>query len=214
MHVGIANQPWWGKRSRHPRRMLNTQFCVSGKRPMASNETDALPTVQSRHPDIGVINISNNIFEGFSICARNHMIRHQMSIKCHNVNYSPTPFVLVFTGTHCEVDNINACSSGPCMNNASCENTIAFPDGFKCYCNNIGDTVYTGDRCQTSTDVCSVPDNACMNDGTCVPIASFRRHCDCKPGYTGDKCETDIGRIDVIIIIIIMGIYNAQTYPA
>ena len=35
MHVGIANPRWRGKRSRHSRRMRNTQFYVSGKRPMA-----------------------------------------------------------------------------------------------------------------------------------------------------------------------------------
>ena len=34
MHVGIANQRWWEKRSRHSRRMRNPQFCVPGKRPM------------------------------------------------------------------------------------------------------------------------------------------------------------------------------------
>ena len=34
MHVGIANPRWWGKRSRHSRRMRNQQFYVSGKRPM------------------------------------------------------------------------------------------------------------------------------------------------------------------------------------
>ena len=35
-HVGIANVRWQGKRSRHSRRMHNTQFYVSGKRPMRS----------------------------------------------------------------------------------------------------------------------------------------------------------------------------------
>ena len=34
MHVGIAYPWWWGKRSRHSRRMRNPQFYVSGKRPM------------------------------------------------------------------------------------------------------------------------------------------------------------------------------------
>ena len=130
----------------------------------------------------------------------------------YTISHTPIPFVLVFTGTHCEVDNINACSSGPCMNNASCENTIAFPNGFKCYCNDIGDTVYTGDRCQTSTDVCRVPANACMNDGTCVPIASFRRQCDCRPGYTGDKCETDIGRIDVMASYGWLALYSWESH--
>ena len=34
MHIGIANPRWWGKRSRHSRRMHNPQFYASGKRPM------------------------------------------------------------------------------------------------------------------------------------------------------------------------------------
>ena len=39
MHVGIANQRWRGKRSRHSRRMRNPQFYVSGKRPMKSRDS-------------------------------------------------------------------------------------------------------------------------------------------------------------------------------
>ena len=35
MHVGIANQRWCGKRSRHFRRMRNPKYYVSDKRPMA-----------------------------------------------------------------------------------------------------------------------------------------------------------------------------------
>ena len=34
MRVGIAKPRWWGKRSRHSRRMRNPQFYVSGKRLM------------------------------------------------------------------------------------------------------------------------------------------------------------------------------------
>ena len=34
MHVGVANQRWWGKRSRHSRCMRNPQFYVTGNRPM------------------------------------------------------------------------------------------------------------------------------------------------------------------------------------
>ena len=35
MHGGIANSRWRGKRSRHSRRMRNSQFYVSDKRPMS-----------------------------------------------------------------------------------------------------------------------------------------------------------------------------------
>ena len=34
MHIGIANPRWWGKRSRHSRRMRNPRFYLSGKRSM------------------------------------------------------------------------------------------------------------------------------------------------------------------------------------
>ena len=37
MHAGIAELQWRVKCSRHFRRMRNPRFCVSGKRPMASN---------------------------------------------------------------------------------------------------------------------------------------------------------------------------------
>ena len=51
MHVGFANSRLRGKRPRHSRRMRNTQFYVSGKRPM--NPTPLLFSVFSRlvsHP--------------------------------------------------------------------------------------------------------------------------------------------------------------------
>ena len=43
MHVGIAKPQWRGKRSRHSRRMRNSQFYVSVKRPMADLSTICTP---------------------------------------------------------------------------------------------------------------------------------------------------------------------------
>ena len=45
-----------------------------------------------------------------------------------------------------------------------------------------------------TVDIC-VP-NPCENDGTCsegYEPSSFM--CNCKPGYTGEKCEESIGKI-------------------
>ena len=38
MHVGIANPRWWGKRSRHSRRMRDPQYYQSGNRPLDAND--------------------------------------------------------------------------------------------------------------------------------------------------------------------------------
>ena len=39
---GFIWNRWWGKRSRHSRRMHNPQFCVSGKRPMCCGQSEAI----------------------------------------------------------------------------------------------------------------------------------------------------------------------------
>ena len=56
MHVRIANQQWWGKRSRHFRRMRNPQFCLSGKRPIvphSQGEPVKTATLQNGHNQNG-----------------------------------------------------------------------------------------------------------------------------------------------------------------
>ena len=57
MHVGIANPRWRGERSRHSRRMRNSQFYVSDKRPVPLYFTYKgldfiLWTVQKYHGDM------------------------------------------------------------------------------------------------------------------------------------------------------------------
>ena len=39
MHIGITNTQWWGKRSRHFRRMRNMQFDGSGKKPIVTTKS-------------------------------------------------------------------------------------------------------------------------------------------------------------------------------
>ena len=47
--IGFLWSRWRGKRYRHFRRMLNPQFCVSGKRPMLDNPPNSLHTHISRN---------------------------------------------------------------------------------------------------------------------------------------------------------------------
>ena len=47
-------------------------------------------------------------------------------------------------------------------------------------------------RCDINLDLCGT--NPCQNGGECVDSGNGVRYtCICKPGYTGDNCETDIG---------------------
>ena len=57
MYARIANQQWWGKHSRHSRRMRNPQFYESGNGPMEGSElwSKALPTTYYYYHDNWVV---------------------------------------------------------------------------------------------------------------------------------------------------------------
>ena len=55
MHVGIANPRLWGTRSRHSRRMRNTQFYASDKRLMERYILNTYQTLKDRQFDFHLI---------------------------------------------------------------------------------------------------------------------------------------------------------------
>ncbi|XP_062853195.1 sushi, nidogen and EGF-like domain-containing protein 1 [Trichomycterus rosablanca] len=77
-------------------------------------------------------------------------------------------------------DEINECSSQPCMNGGTCRDRLA---SFLCEC----EPRFTGQRCQTEQDGCE--SNPCLNGGVC---RGYRRTlvCVCKDGYAGNRCQT------------------------
>ena len=56
-----------------------------------------------------------------------------------------------------------------------------------CVCNRQG---YEGERCQFETSGCA-PFNPCFR-GTCQELGRGNYRCNCQPGFTGSKCETDV----------------------
>ena len=52
-----------------------------------------------------------------------------------------------------------------------------------------------GLRCHLKKNLCD--NNECQNGGTCEVISDIRYTCKCAAGYTGQNCETDIGKLTV-----------------
>ena len=48
-------------------------------------------------------------------------------------------------------------------------------------------------RCDEERDPCA--NNPCLNGGSCDVTSDFRYICNCTNGYTGQNCETDIGKL-------------------
>ncbi|CAM1306300.1 Uncharacterised protein g4314 [Pycnogonum litorale] len=88
-----------------------------------------------------------------------------------------------YTGMNCQYKR-NACSSSPCLNNATCVDNVE--EYFQCLCT----SGYQGKLCEERVNECTL--NPCLNNGTCESGTDSYR-CLCKTGYTGENCETDIG---------------------
>uniref|UniRef100_A0A8C6XMQ4 Neurogenic locus notch homolog protein 1 n=1 Tax=Naja naja TaxID=35670 RepID=A0A8C6XMQ4_NAJNA len=101
-----------------------------------------------------------------------------------------------FSGHNCQV-NINECASNPCLNQGTCIDDVA---RYQCNCL----PPYTGERTIISLSLSPFTSQVkrvkstsmsvkspCQNGATCQNTNGSYR-CVCKPGFTGDSCETDI----------------------
>ncbi|KAL3872299.1 hypothetical protein ACJMK2_040233 [Sinanodonta woodiana] len=101
-------------------------------------------------------------------------------------------FVSGFQGDNCEQD-INECLYQPaiCQNNGYCSNTNGT---FSCFCGSDGTgNFYLGAYCELTSSYCMAAADlpACKNGGTCHSEVNGYR-CTCAPGYTDNRCSTDI----------------------
>ncbi|KAL3875697.1 hypothetical protein ACJMK2_033625, partial [Sinanodonta woodiana] len=91
----------------------------------------------------------------------------------------------LFVGDRCQTDNINDCASSPCSQYGMCQNLV---NGSKCLCPIYGN--YQLPLCERSSNFCS--SSPCQNGGTCQQFESVHYQCTCRPGFTGQNCETNV----------------------
>ena len=95
-------------------------------------------------------------------------------------------------GDACEIDT-RACSSNPCLNNATCVDRSNL--SFYCSCGEA----YTGDFCESRVDLCR--NEACSGKGECYE--AFRKaKCKCFSMYYGDRCEWESSELKTIRTVV------------
>ena len=99
-----------------------------------------------------------------------------------------------YTGKACKTD-LRACSSSPCLNNATCveNNTLAF----NCEC----EMGYEGVYCENKINICA--NETCSNNGICEDLNNLPK-CKCFSMYEGDRCDKESSQLRTIKFIISM----------
>ena len=103
-----------------------------------------------------------------------------------------------YTGTACEIDT-RACSSSPCLNNATCVDLYSNSSAsvFSCECG----VDYEGVYCQNKINVCA--NETCSSNGVCEDVNSLPK-CKCFSMYEGEKCSTQSNQLKTIQSLISM----------
>jgi hypothetical protein len=89
-----------------------------------------------------------------------------------------------FTGSACQFDT-RPCSSGPCMNNATCTNSLNTTfASFECECQQT----FYGLNCENQINICQ--NVTCNDHGYCYKDHHHKlAKCKCFTSFSGDECE-------------------------
>ncbi|XP_022111942.1 uncharacterized protein LOC110991088 isoform X10 [Acanthaster planci] len=89
-----------------------------------------------------------------------------------------------YTGTNCETEIPDPCSSEPCLNGGTCERGLG--GSYRCGC----PPGYSGFNCDIEPeDPCE--SDPCGNNGMCERNGEFSYMCTCTNGYSGFNCEIE-----------------------
>ncbi|XP_069124277.1 LOW QUALITY PROTEIN: uncharacterized protein [Argopecten irradians] len=147
----------------------------------------------------GICSVINHV--GFCTCNAgytgstcNNMLNYCATSPCVNgqcnnldgTDYNCTCYS-GYAGKNCDISLADGCGSHQCEA-GSCRSVFNPTVTYECLCPTTGG--YAGDFCRRVEDLCA--GTPCKNQATCVAYGSVRKQCICRPGFTGDDCETNI----------------------
>ncbi|XP_014482747.1 PREDICTED: protein crumbs isoform X4 [Dinoponera quadriceps] len=88
-------------------------------------------------------------------------------------------------GTVATASTMDFCHHEPCMMHGKC---VSRQDRYECHCT----ARYSGNNCQIDNGP-PCQNTPCRNGGTCIEDSRGDFSCNCKAGFTGSRCESQLG---------------------
>ncbi|RZF34933.1 hypothetical protein LSTR_LSTR011427 [Laodelphax striatellus] len=161
-------------------RLGNLTLSVNGHQQVIANSTYNQELLAAPEMNFGVNN-ELHVGYGFVGCILEGpglVFNNATHVQAVNVQWGPCPL----TPNSCE--KVDHCLVEPCMMHGQC---ISRPDRYQCHCA----ARYSGNNCEIDNGSPCLK-NPCKNNGICqeTPIGDY--YCQCRSGFTGQYCDTEI----------------------